>query len=185
MDKLGRISGISYFSEYAINSTQHPIHDYAQTAPTNGLNDDVDAPSPAEQIADFNSGVKEKAAKLIELAEQITNGRFVGANLTKNLQEQAEGLSAALDVLWGHITSAASGSVWGSQESTDSNLSFGPEFGLDQIMDIEKKISEANAHSELAIFSLARIREAAMKALRCQENIEPEKALFLLQDDIT
>jgi hypothetical protein len=142
-----------------------------------------DALSLAEQMAGFIKGAKEKAAKLVELAEQIANGRFVGANLTKNLREQAEELGAALDVLWGHVVDALSHSVSGSQDSADSHSGAGPEFGLDQVPDLEKKIAGANEHSELAVFSVARIREAAMKALRCQGNIEPERALFLLQEN--
>lgn len=57
------------------------------------------------------------------------------------------------------------------------------EFGLGHVQDVEQHMAETNAKLELGIFSLARVRERAMKALRCQD-IEPERVLFLLQDDV-
>jgi hypothetical protein len=175
---------MAYYNRLTINPTDHPKRGSTQAASMNGSSRDADAPPPTEQMTVFIKGVKEKAAHLIELIEQITTGRFVGSNLAKNLQEQAEELSAALDVLWGHIADALSGSGSDSQDFADSGISAGPEFGLNQILDVEQRIADASAHSELAIFSLARIRENAMKALRGQGNIEPERALFLLQNDV-
>jgi len=180
---LGAVSRMAYRSKLTTNPTQHANRSSAQAASTNGLNAGADDLSLTEKMAEFIKGVKEKAAKLIELTEQIANGRFVGTNLAKNLREQAEGLSTALDILWGHITEVMMGSMTGSLDAGGSSISSGPEFGLDQILDVEKNITASSANSELAIFSLARIREDAMKALQCQGNLEPEKAVVLLQDD--
>jgi len=183
MYELGRISGVSHFGGRAINPAQRAVPGCSQAASMNGPNGGADDPSLTEKMAEFIKAVKEKAAKLIELTEQIANGRFVGTNLAKNLREQAEAISAALDLLWGHVTEALSGSISGSQDSAGSSMNSGPESGLEQILDVEKRITEQNVSCELAIFSLARTTEAAMKALRCQGNLEPEKAVVLLQDE--
>jgi len=180
---LGAVSRMTYRSKLTTNPNQHANRGSAQAAPMNGPNGGADDPSLTEKMSEFIKGVKEKAAKLIELTEQIANGRFVGTNLAKNLREQAEGISAALDLLWGHITEVLMGSTSDSQDFAASGFSSRPEFGLNQILNVEKNITEENAYSELAIFSLARIRQESMKALQCQGNIEPEKAFFLLQDD--
>lgn len=182
---LGAVSRMAYRSKLTTNPTQHANRGSVQAAPMNGLNGGQDDLSLTEKMSEFIRGVKEKAAKLIELTDQIANGRFVGTNLAKNLREQAEAISTALDMLWGHVTEVLMGSVTDSLNPGASGISSRPEFGLDQILDVEKQMTEANAHSELAIFSLARIRQEAMKALQCQGNLEPEKALFLLQDDLT
>ena len=55
------------------------------------------------------------------------------------------------------------------------------EFGLGQVDDVEKKMAETNQNLEVGIYSLARIKEQAMKALRSGAP-EPERVLFLLQD---
>ena len=49
-----------------------------------------------------------------------------------------------------------------------------------QILEMERKIAEQNENSELGRFSLSRIRKEALKALRCQANVNPNKALKLL-----
>lgn len=54
------------------------------------------------------------------------------------------------------------------------------EFNLNQILEMERKIAEQNENSELGKFSLSRIRQEALKALRCQANVNPNKALKLL-----
>jgi len=180
---LGAVSRMVYSGKLTTNPIQHANRGFVPAGSMNGSNGSQDDLSLTEKMSEFIRGVKEKAAKLIELTEQIANGRFVGTNLAKNLREQAEGLSAALDILWGHITEVMMGSMTGSLDAGGSSISSGPEFGLDQILDVEKKITASSANSELAIFSLARIREDAMKALQCQGNLEPEKAVVLLQDE--
>jgi len=55
------------------------------------------------------------------------------------------------------------------------------KFGLDQVRGVEQHMAETNAESQLGIFSLARVREQAMKALR-SEDLQPDRVLFLLQN---
>jgi len=55
------------------------------------------------------------------------------------------------------------------------------EFGLDEVQDVEQHMAETNAKLELGIFSLARVREQAMRTLRSQD-IEPGRVLLLLQN---
>jgi hypothetical protein len=183
MHRLGAVPRMIYRGRMTTNPIQRKSTRDDGAASINSLNGD--APTLTEKMGEYIKGVKGKAAKLVELANEIASGRFVGTNLAKSFREQAEGLSAALDVLWGHVTEMFMGSMTGSLDPSGSSISNGPEFGLSQILDVEKKIRERDEFSELAIFALARTREEAMKALSCQANIEPEKALFLLQDDGT
>ncbi|MHC4556378.1 MAG: hypothetical protein ACYTFW_23865 [Planctomycetota bacterium] len=59
------------------------------------------------------------------------------------------------------------------------------EFGLEQILDIEQNMTKQNVNSEIGRFSPERIHEEAFKALRCQGNLETERVLHLLKDDVT
>lgn len=56
------------------------------------------------------------------------------------------------------------------------------EFGLGQVQDVEQHISKLRSRLELDKFSLSRIREDALKELRCQGNLEPKRVLHLLKD---
>jgi hypothetical protein len=58
------------------------------------------------------------------------------------------------------------------------------EFGLEQVLDVEKRMAEVHEALELYKFTLKRVREEALKALRCQGNLGPERALNLLKDNI-
>ena len=58
------------------------------------------------------------------------------------------------------------------------------EFGLEQVLDVEKRMAEVHETLELYKFTLKRVREEAFKALRCQGNLGPERALDLLKDNI-
>ena len=64
---------------------------------------------------------------------------------------------------------------------TTEEINSRSEFGLGQISDVEKSMSQVNQNLEVGIFSLARVREEAMKTLR-SDAPEPERVLFLLQD---
>lgn len=184
MYRLGAVSRMTYRGRLTTNPIQHKGSRDNGTPSINSLNGDANV-SLTEKMGEYIKGVKGKAAKLVELANEIAGGRFVGTNLAKSFREQAEGLSAALDVLWGHITETFMGSMTGPLDPGASSISSGPEFGLSQILDVEKKIRERDEFSELSVFSLARTRQEAMKALSCQGNLEPEKAALLLQDDVT
>jgi hypothetical protein len=55
------------------------------------------------------------------------------------------------------------------------------QFGPGQVEDVEQNMAESNANLELGVFSLAHMREQAMKAPR-SENLQPDRVLFLLQN---
>lgn len=137
----------------------------------------------AEMMSDFIAAVKEKVAAMNELFEQIADGRFSHKNLAESLQEQAEAIGSGSDALWGDVWAA----LWQAQSDSASPFSDSKDStsGIDEISDVEKNIAEQNAQSELGMFSLARVREKALRALRCQEDLEPEKVLSLLKDEVT
>jgi hypothetical protein len=58
------------------------------------------------------------------------------------------------------------------------------EFSLQQVLDVEKRMAEDHETLELYRFTLKRVREEAIRALRCQENIGPQRALRLLSESI-
>jgi hypothetical protein len=58
------------------------------------------------------------------------------------------------------------------------------EFGLKQILEVEQRSAELYETLELYKFTLKRVTEEAFKALRCQGNLGPQRALTLLKDNI-
>ena len=58
------------------------------------------------------------------------------------------------------------------------------EFVLNQILDVEKRMTKAHEALELYKFTLKRIRAEALKALWCQGNLGPQRVLLLLKDNI-
>lgn len=58
------------------------------------------------------------------------------------------------------------------------------EFVLKQVLDVEKRMTKAHENLELYKFTLKRIRSEALKALRCQGNLGPQRVLRLLKDNI-
>lgn len=59
------------------------------------------------------------------------------------------------------------------------------EFGLEQILDVEQNITELHETLELYKFSLQRITADAIKALRGQGNLEPQRVLHLLRESVS
>jgi hypothetical protein len=58
------------------------------------------------------------------------------------------------------------------------------QFGLEQILDVEKHNAELYESLELYKFTLRRIQADALKALRCQGNLGPQRVLHLLKETI-
>ena len=58
------------------------------------------------------------------------------------------------------------------------------EFGLEQVLDVEHRIAELHDTLELYKFTLKRIKAEALKALRCQGNLGPQRVLRLLKERI-
>lgn len=59
------------------------------------------------------------------------------------------------------------------------------EFGLEQILDVEQNIAELHETLELYKFSLQRITADAIKALRGQGNLGPQRVLHLLRENVS
>jgi len=76
---------------------------------------------------------------------------------------------------------SGSGESMPSVGGTTDQINSRAEFGLGQIADIQQKMTERNTTLELGVFSLARLREQAMKTLRSAAP-EPDRVLSLLQD---
>ena len=58
------------------------------------------------------------------------------------------------------------------------------QFGLEQILDVEEHNAKLYESLEIYKFTLKRIRADALKALRCQGNMGPQRVLRLLKDTI-
>jgi len=58
------------------------------------------------------------------------------------------------------------------------------QFGLEQILDVEKYKAELYESLELYKFTLRRIKAEAFKALQCQGNLGPQRVLQLLKETI-
>jgi hypothetical protein len=58
-------------------------------------------------------------------------------------------------------------------------------FGLEQVLDVEEYKLKLYEALELYQFTLIRIRAEALKALRCQGNLGPQRVLHLLKDSIS
>jgi hypothetical protein len=59
------------------------------------------------------------------------------------------------------------------------------EFGLEQILEVEQHIAKLHETLELYKFTLKRIIAEALKALRCQGNLGPQRVLDLLRENIS
>ncbi|UCC97029.1 MAG: hypothetical protein JSW66_14430 [Phycisphaerales bacterium] len=211
MGELGRISGTANGGAEATYPTRNGILRSAKAAPAKVPDDDAAAatirnahrpevsgtsqnigfakraPTRVEMIRDFLKGVEAKVAKLIELVKEVGSGSFS----YQNLQQEAEALGAALANRWKQVPAAFSqaqldsGSPFSvAPSSSYSKAAAVMEFRLDRILEIERSLAERRALSQVDAFSLARVRERALKALRCQQNLEPERVLFLLQNDV-
>lgn len=58
------------------------------------------------------------------------------------------------------------------------------QFGLEQILDVEKYKAELYENLELYRFTLRRIHANVLKALRCQGNLGPQRVLHLLKESV-
>lgn len=58
------------------------------------------------------------------------------------------------------------------------------QFGLEQVLDVEQYIAELHETLEIYKFTLKRIIAEALRALRCQGNLGPQRVLQLLRENI-
>jgi len=56
------------------------------------------------------------------------------------------------------------------------------EFSLKQIPEVEQHMAKINKVLELGIYTVARMRDDVVKALRGQANTDPDRALHFLKD---
>jgi len=168
-----------------------------QTAPDTrgaGRNSSVN-PSIEETLA----VVKSKVAELRRIAEEIRNGRFSARQTGEKLEADAEHIKNNADMTERHVYSDVSellarfkkeigkirsfdGFILGVHDKIER---FSPpaEFDLDQVQDVMQHMADVTSRLELGVFSLARVREKALKALRSQDEPEPERVLKLLEDE--
>ncbi|MHC4508395.1 MAG: hypothetical protein ACYTAO_05470 [Planctomycetota bacterium] len=150
-------------------------------------------------IEEVMAAIRRRLDKFRELIEGIRTGRLSAGNLSEELGGAGEGIRGGaatsqnrvfsdVSELLAHLREEISeiqsfeGFLLGVHEKIEE---FRPqaEFDLDQLRDVEEHMAEVNSDLELGIFSLARVTEKALRALRCQENLESERALKLLEDD--
>jgi hypothetical protein len=150
-------------------------------------------------IEEIMAAIRERLEKFRELMESIRSGRFSAYNLAEELEATARGRSGAatpkrrvysdVSELLAHFRDEISeiqsfhGFLLGVYEKFEQ-FQAPAEFDLNQVRDVEEHMAEVNSNLELGIFTLARVREKALRALRCQEDSEPERVLKLLEDDV-
>lgn len=166
-----------------------------QTAPdTHGRNSSVN-PSIEETLA----AIKDKVAELRRIAEEIRNGRFSARQTGEELEAEAEDIRNNTDTAKRRVYSDVSELLARFKEEIGKIRSFDgfllgvhdkierfsppAEFDLDQVQDVMQHMADVTSRLELGVFSLARIHEQALKALRSQDEPQPERVLKLLEDD--
>ena len=148
---------------------------------------------------DTLAGVQKKVAEFKQLAEDIRGGRFSAKHIGNNLEADAEDIRNSADMTAGYVYSDVSELLARFREEVEKIKSFDgfllgvyekiekfkppAEFDLDQVQDVMQHMADVTSKLELGVFSLAHIREKALKALRCQDEPQPERVLKLLEDE--
>jgi methyl-accepting chemotaxis protein len=155
--------------------------------------------SPTSQaIEEMAAAIREKLEKFEELVEGISNGHFSAKNLSEDMKGQAEQIRDN-KISVSHVYSDASELLDRFREKINEIRSFDgfligvhekieqfrhpAEFELSQVGDVAEHMTDVNADLELGVFSLAHVRQEAVKALRCQASPEPQRVLSLLEDN--
>jgi len=181
--------------EAAVAMIRDPLG--AQEAQQDGPNADAQ-PSPGQSIRETAAAIRKRLEEFQELVEAITTGRFSAQNLSDNLEAQAEqirgddtstssaysGVSELLSRFREEVKEIRSSDEFliGVHEKIEQ-FSNQAEFKLKQVSDVADHMVDVNTDLELGVFTLTRVREDALKALRCQESPEPQRALALLKDN--
>jgi len=150
-------------------------------------------------IEDTLAAVQKKVAELKQLAQDILSGRFSARQTGDKLEADAEDIRNNAKMTAGHIYSDVSELLTRFRDEVEKIKSFDgfllgvhdkienfkpqAEFDLDQVHDVEEHMAKVTSKLELGVFSLARVREKALKALRCQDEPQPERVLKLLDDE--
>lgn len=150
-------------------------------------------------IEDTLAAVQKKVAELKQLAKDIRNGRFSARQTGDKLEKNAEDIKNNAGMTEKRVYTDVSKLLAHFREEVEKIKSFDgfllgvhdkierfsppAEFDLDQVQDVMQHMAEVTSKLELGVFSLARIREKALKALRCQDEPQPDRVLKLLEDD--
>jgi hypothetical protein len=150
-------------------------------------------------IEDTLAAVQKKVAELKQLAKDIRNGRFSARQTGDKHEENAEVIKNNTDLTEKRVYSDVSKLLARFKEEIEEIKSFDgfllgvpdkierfsppAEFDLDQVQDVMQHMAEVTSKLELGVFSLARVREKALKALRCKDEPQPDRVLKLLEDD--
>jgi hypothetical protein len=168
-----------------------------QKVQQDGSNADAQ-PSPDQSIKEIAAAIREKLKEFEQIIEAITTGRFSAQSLSDNLEAQAEQIrhnetSASrvysdVSELLSHFREEVNqirsfdGFLIGVHEKIEQ-FSNQAEFKLKQVGDVGEHIIDVNEKLELGIFTLSRVREHALKVLRGQDALEPQRVLALLEDN--
>jgi ferritin-like metal-binding protein YciE len=141
---------------------------------------------------------RERMAELKRQADEIANSRFSAGNLARNYKKQIEEVLKYSNDTTHPVYSDASEKLVKLRKEIKAILSYDgfllgvhdnieeiteqTEFTLEQIPEVLDNIRERHKSLELDRFSLTRIHEEALKALRCQANASGERALKLLEN---
>ena len=124
-----------------------------------------------------DSGVLERLKKEIEA--------FNDGGVLERLRKEIEAVkdSDVLERLKKEIEAiiAFEGFLLGVHKEIDEYTNF-MQFRLKQILDVEHHMAEINKVLELGIYTVARMRDDVLKALRGQANTDPNRALHFLKD---
>ncbi len=173
MGNVGRISGVAHSGAAAVGRNQHAASGLART-PTPGItNDDRGAATIRGDARTQRAGGRRDIGGPDPAATSAQAMR----DFVRAVRERIAELISLLEQI-----SSFDGFPLGGREGMEQ-LNASAEFGLDQVRGVEQHVAETNAESELGIFSLARLREQAMRTLRCQDP-EPDRVLVLLQDTL-
>jgi len=168
MADFGRIPNALRHGAAAISLTQCAVAGTAKASATGIVNDSA--------VAAVTHAVDMQAART---RQNIGIGDSVpmSAETMKDFVQAVKEKIAELIALFEQMSSLDDFPL-GASKGTDP-LNTAAKSGLPQ--SVEQHIAQANADSELGIFSLARIKEHAMRALRCQDP-QADRVLSLLKD---
>jgi len=150
---------------------------------------------------DTVAALEERAAGLRQFAEDVSGGRVSPGHIAEKLETCAEDVRNNAESSAGAVYSDVSELLARLRKEIEEIRSFDGflvgvhdkiekfnepvEFRGEQVQDVQQHMTEVNAKLELGIFSLARVREQALRALRGQQQPEPQRVLDLLKDDVT
>ena len=154
--------------------------------------------SAGPPIKELVAAIRAKLEEFEKLLEAITTGRFSAQNLSDILEAQAKeirGSATSASRVYTDVSELLSRFREEVKEIRSSDefligvhdkieqFSNQAEFKLGQVDAVGEHMIDVNENLELGIFTLARVREEALKALRCQEAPDPLRALTLLKDN--